>query len=277
MENVLKKDVTIALNVWKNLLLEFFQDDIEYIYAKGSSTKPWESQIDYVPQISDVDIHIKLFESNSSSLLHPNLETSLSLITEYEKRFLFQNRSLNRKYIHLPRVQIVILNKITIDLINFTYPRIQDVKILYGNPIFPQEVEHDLVRKQDKEELLKLRETLQTIPESLRDRSGKYELYIVLRRMNFLVSPTPVRLLTQALMEENPYDIWTWNRTKITRELEELNFHSIATNYEKYYVIGRELFNEDFNNNEKFLSLISTGLKVLELAYNEISSGLKDQ
>lgn len=270
MEDELREDVTIALDIWKDLLLEFFQDDIEYIYAKGSSTKPWESKIDYVPQISDVDIHVKLFNTNSNSLLHPSLEISLSLITEYQKRFLLHNKSLNRIYIHLPRVQLVILNKITADLINFTYPRTQDVKILYGNPIFPQEVEYDLVRNRDRQELLKLQDTLRIIPEALRDRSDKYELYIVLRRMNFLVSPTPVRLLTQLLVDDNPYDIWIWNRTTITGKLKELNFHSIANNYEQYYLLGKELFNEDFNNTEKFLSLISTGLKVLELVYNEI-------
>src|SRR5699024_3931053 len=35
-------------------------DQIEGIYLKGSATKPWESPLDYVPELSDVDIHLLL-------------------------------------------------------------------------------------------------------------------------------------------------------------------------------------------------------------------------
>ncbi len=269
MNQAVKDDIIIAVNIWKDMLLDFFKDDIEYIYAKGSSLKEWDSIIDYVPQISDVDIHVKLVDNQSGSLLHPSLETSLKLGREYETRFINHNKNINRSYLHLPRIQMVLLDKIVVDMNDFVYPRYQDVHVLFGKPAFPREVEYDYIRKVDKNGILKLNDVLLDIPIALRDRSDKFEYYNLLRRMNYYVSPSPVRLLSQLLLKENPYNIWTWNRTTIKKNLEALSLDRLANVYEKYYLIGWELFKEQFNNNAKFQSLIATGMKVLELVYNE--------
>lgn len=42
-------DISIAVNIWKDIILDYFLEEIEYLYAKGSALKPWESNIDYVP------------------------------------------------------------------------------------------------------------------------------------------------------------------------------------------------------------------------------------
>ena len=42
-------------------LLEFVKaDNLEGVYAKGSSLKPWDSPLDYVPELSDVDVQVLL-------------------------------------------------------------------------------------------------------------------------------------------------------------------------------------------------------------------------
>ena len=88
MHESIKEDVQIAIKIWKELLLEQFSDDIEYMYVKGSAVKGWSSIIDYVPQISDIDIHVKVKDEQNSELVHPSLETALRVGPEYEKRFI---------------------------------------------------------------------------------------------------------------------------------------------------------------------------------------------
>ena len=54
-----RRDVDTCIEVWTEILLARYQRNIDYLYAKGSSIKPWDGIIDYVPTLSDVDIHIK--------------------------------------------------------------------------------------------------------------------------------------------------------------------------------------------------------------------------
>ena len=60
LQEDIKQDIQIAIKVWKDMLNDFMPDNIDYIFTKGSSAKKWESDMDYVPVISDVDIHVKL-------------------------------------------------------------------------------------------------------------------------------------------------------------------------------------------------------------------------
>ena len=270
MEAELKEDIYIAINIWSNLLIEMFQEEIEYIYAKGSAIKTWETKIDYVPQISDIDIHVKVKEHVSGLLNNPDLKTSIALSTEYRKRFKKYNIDQKRTPFHLPRIQLVILNKLVEKKFTFVHSRLQDVRVLFGNPIFPQELDHESIRQLDKSELLKLHTPLKKIPTDMLDRSDQFEYYTALRRITYVISPSPVRLLTQLLRDKNPYDIWTWNRTTILQQLQSLSLHELATTYEQYYLMGWELFNSKFEDIEKFQNTISLGLQVLSLVYNNV-------
>ena len=270
MEADLKEDIEIAIKIWSNLLVEMFQGDIEYIYAKGSAIKSWETKIDYVPQISDIDIHVKLKNHNSGLLLNPSLKMSIALSKDYRKRFEQYNTDQKRKPFHLPRIQLVILNKLVEKKFTFVHSRLQDVRVLFGTPIFTQELDHESIRQLDKLELLKLNEPLKRIPIDMLDRADHFEYYTALRRITYVISPSPVRLLTQLLRDKNPYDIWTWNRTTILQQLQSLSLHELATTYEQYYLMGWELFNSKFEDIEKFQNTISLGLQVLSLVYNNV-------
>ena len=269
MESSLQLEINVALDIWKNMLLEKFLAELEYIYAKGSSIKQWNSKIDYVPQISDVDIHVKVRDGVQCDLLKPSMELSRQIGSDYEKRFkkFFENQSIH--FTHLPRIQLVLINKIKDTEREIFYQRPQDVKIIYGNPIFAIGEQGKKVRKQDRMALESLEKTLEKIPLDLLDRSDYLEYYAVLRRINYVVSPSPIRLLTQLLITENPYDIWAWNRTIIVKELKKLSLTNLAVVYEQYYTLAWDLFEQDFQNTALFLKLIATGLEVLELVNKE--------
>ena len=51
----------MAESIVEALLDEIPPEEIRGIYLMGSGQKEWDSPIDYVPEISDVDIHIQFY------------------------------------------------------------------------------------------------------------------------------------------------------------------------------------------------------------------------
>ena len=98
------------------------------------------------------------------------------------------------------------------------------------------------------------------------DRTG-LDLWSMIRRMNWRISPSPIRLLNQS--HENPLDLWKLNRTKIAEELEKQEFHLIAESFKDYYYEGWIVFMEDFTNSQSLRRLISAGFEVLKLFLEE--------
>ena len=98
------------------------------------------------------------------------------------------------------------------------------------------------------------------------DRTG-IDLWCMVRRLNWRVSPSPVRLLSQT--SENPLDLWVLNRTKISEELEKNDYHLIAESYKDYYYEGWIAFMEDFTNSQSMRRIISSGFEVLKLCLDE--------
>ncbi|PWI49360.1 hypothetical protein CEE45_02160 [Candidatus Heimdallarchaeota archaeon B3_Heim] len=260
---VARKDVQTCLNIWKDIRTKEFPDRIEVIYAKGSACKPWESEIDYVPVISDVDIHVRFTESNREdplSLLDMN--EAINIAQRYEEIFL----NMRSHSLHLPRVQVVNVNSIIKDP-TFIFPRADDIVLLYGWYENPNLVTDEFIRKLDREWILSdLSEYLKTLSEKTFDRSG-LDYWIQLRSMNWRVSPTPVRLLTQFL-QCSPYEIWTWNRSKIVRELIDQDLTSLVTSYQNFYLSGWKLFLSNFSETKYYRDLLKHGYSVLSKAQN---------
>ena len=268
----IKQDITLSLRVWQSLLNEFIPNGIEYIFTKGSSAKKWESDIDYVPIISDVDIHIKL-KNNKKKLLSKNnsFENASWFTNFYEKSFYKTCEEVNHNSLHLPRVQIVQLDfhgrKGYI-----VPPREQDVTWLQGKSIFPEEFDHEKIREMDRKSLLNEKAFIDTIPESYLELSG-LEYYTLLYRINSRMSATPVRLLTQ-ILNENPHDIWAKNKTSIKNILIENNFSELASYYENYYVNGWKLFESSFTDTSIFRTMIKDGYNLLQGCYEELKKTL---
>ena len=200
--------------------------------------------------------------------MYPTFETSINLSTEYQKRFEKVNKDDKRKYFHLPRLQIILINKIIKNLDTFVYPRLKDVYVLYGEPNFPAQLPFQEIQQIDLTNLKRLKETLEKIPIDLIDRTDPFEYYNLLRRMNYIISPSPVRVLTQVLLDENPYDIWAWNTTKIIQMLKKSALDELASSYKNYYLQCWDLYTSNFRDNELFLSMLSSGWKVLCQSYD---------
>ena len=58
-KSALRREVQAAIDSWVEVLLDRLPDGaVRGIYFKGSAQKAWDSPVDYVPELSDVDLHL---------------------------------------------------------------------------------------------------------------------------------------------------------------------------------------------------------------------------
>ncbi len=249
-----KDDVTSAVEVWSDILPDVFGTRLEYAYAKGSALKDWDSFIDYVPILSDVDIHIMLTDSKDMFPGTPQgFYSSIDVTIRYEKGF----REIRPDYLHIPRMQVIHINP---NLGILALPKVSDVHVIQGFPKDGPVPTNEEVRARDYAELQELEEYLKDLPRQAFDRVG-LDFWALLRRMCWRVSPSPVRLLTQT--HNSPLDVWNWNRTRVVRELRKNKYDTIADSYEKYYAAGWSLFLSNFTGSEELREAIVQGYNVL--------------
>jgi len=260
-----RADINASLDAWVSVLTKSLGHRLKYAYAKGSALKSWDSPIDYVPIISDVDIHIML-EDNEG--LFPDAEdkfvAAMEISQDYENRFMEKRPD----HLHIPRSQLILIDTLSA-ILEYVPPRIQDVSMIIGEfsePVYPSV---DKIRKIDLENLLSLTEFVKKIPGRVVDRTG-LDFWAIIREMTWRVSPSPIRLLTQTA--ENPIDVWSWNRTRTTNELREQGYSKIADHYRDYYLAGWKLFISGFTSSVDFRQTLANGYYVLQNCFQAVEN-----
>ncbi|MFW9787373.1 MAG: hypothetical protein ACFFE2_08900 [Candidatus Thorarchaeota archaeon] len=260
-----KEDVLLALDIWATVLKDVFGPRLEYAYAKGSAVKQWRTLVDYVPIISDLDIHIKMTDSNPLfPETYDGFFASINVCEEFEERFV----SAKSEFLHIPRIQIVHLNPNLNDPM-FILPQVGDVHAMVGSPDDAKLPKLEDVRRGDRKEMLGLEEYLGDLPRQAFDRVG-LDFWQMLRGMNWRVSPAPIRLLTQN--HPSPLYVWKWNRTRIVKELRANGYESIADSYKNFYETGWRLFLSKFTNHSDFRKIVVHGYNVLHGCLEEIKN-----
>lgn len=251
-----RADTECATEVWADILPQFFGSRLDSFYAKGSAFKTWDSYIDYVPIISDVDIHIctlgdePLFLGSSK-----DFDDALNLSAQCEKEFLRRRPD----HLHIPRMQ-VIETRFLKQIEKYTPPRHQDIRVLYGTPILEEPPSPEIVRSGDLERILADEEFVSDIPRRTLDRTG-LDFWAFIRQITWRVSPFPVRILTQNL--DDPIDAWSWNRTNIHKALLEAGYDAIAKYYHGFYSAGWELYLSNFQGLDEYREMAKNGYYVL--------------
>ncbi|MFW9954311.1 MAG: hypothetical protein ACFFD3_07140 [Candidatus Thorarchaeota archaeon] len=256
-----REDVNACIAVWKQILSEEDRE-VEYAYSKGSATKAWDSPIDYVPEISDVDIHI--FTTKAVGLFNPpyNFDDAMQLSEEYETRF----HEIRPDAFHMPRSQIINIEQLKEVLEHYCPPRLSDVQVLLGEPEQEEFPDTDIIRKKDVINLIQLEEHIEPIPRQVFDKAG-HDFWYIIRSMTWRVSPSPVRILSQT--HDDPIDLWSWNRTKIEQELRNQDYESIADSYRGFYMSGWDLFLSDFKSRSAYREVVTHGYNLLKQCHDE--------
>ena len=104
--------------------------EIRGLYQTGSTVKLWESPLDYVPEVSDVDIHVS-FRDDSAWRQHlDTVPQALAIQAGIEA--CFEERVA--RPIHHPRLQLIVMNKLMAEREGFVYAPQSTVVVLHGEP-----------------------------------------------------------------------------------------------------------------------------------------------
>ncbi|MCY3414661.1 MAG: hypothetical protein INQ03_23630 [Candidatus Heimdallarchaeota archaeon] len=253
-----KNDIQIAGSVWKRIFEDYSPS---YMYIKGSAIKPFESYLDYVPVVSDLDIHVAigseyLFDQGLDGIQH-----SLNFTRQYDNLFKDQRSD----FLHIPRSQVIFIDQLErkIDVIPPDYTKVQ---FLIGSidDVKPYNLDIEFIKQVDRKRLKEDFDSIQNIAYSIFDRIDM-DFWQLLRRLQWKVSPNPIRLLSQEI--ENSLPLWELNRTSIVKLLKEYDFTSVAQHMEQYYLNAWLLFQDGFNSNELYRKAIFHAIAVIHHSY----------
>lgn len=255
-----REDIEIAISIWTDILGEESRK-VKAAYVKGSTIKVWESPIDYVPFVSDLDIHVHLPEG--ASLFHPPdaFHDAMDISEIYELRFI----ETHPDHLHIPRPQVLPVNRLKLH-VNYVPPRPGDVRMLLGDFEAEPLPDIDTIRRIDRENLQQIPEFLESLPLTVIDRLG-IEFWSVIRSMTWRVSPSPVRLLSQ--IHDDPVDLWVWNRTSIEELLQEYGYEDLIHSFQGFYMSAWEVFLSDMRSSQAIRECVKHGYNLLKGCYEK--------
>ncbi len=261
-----RKDIDVCLKIWPTLLEDFLGDRLKYAYAKGSCVKQWNSPIDYVPLLSDIDVHVSRTD-NEELCESISFHEALELSRHYEDIF----KSRRPDHLHLPRMQVISVDAlINSTEIEYVPPRLEDVRVLNGKPQQEQIPDPDTIRRIDKRSIERQEVFIQSLPYRIMDRTG-LDFWGIIRcgGLGWRVAPSPYRLLSQRHPE--PIEVWSWNRTRVCEELEEMGYQRIADLYRSFYDNCWKIFLSDFKSSDAYRALALDGYWILLECLTEVT------
>ena len=249
----LRKDIEIMVLCFIDVLFRYEKKTNVYgIYFKGSASKRWDSIIDYVPGISDIDIHFLLKDPKKMRKI--SLDEAFKFSSELRK--LYKKR--NRHPVHIPIVQMNLLNDLMEKEFYSPTPK-SAIKVLYGKEypdkkiILKKEVENS--KKKIVEDAGALAEKL---PMKVIDKTNGHAKY--LQDLAWRISPSVPNYLFLKLKD---YDkVWSMNRTEIVNVLIKIGEKELAENYVKFYTEAWKYYLT--KSEQSLVSALKAGYNVLK-------------
>ena len=226
------------------LLDEVPNHTIQAIYMKGSAQKEWDTPIDYVPEISDVDVHIQFYDDEDWPKYLGSLDQAIAVNRIVERAYL----SRIPEPLHFPRPQLMVVNRLAQQIELVHSPR-STVRTLYGEEYPLADYNNpDAIRRVECDRLSTDAGYLAgDYPLHFIDRLGKYVVE-ALRTLAWRVSPAGPRALH--ILGVDTETAWSLNRTSVVRMLAEMGELELAGSYLEFYVAAWRFFNsryEDFD------------------------------
>ncbi|HEV3313141.1 MAG TPA: hypothetical protein VG815_21735 [Chloroflexota bacterium] len=252
----LKAEVRAAADATVQALVETIPaDDLAGIYVKGSALKHWDTPIDYVPVLSDVDVHVLFADTATASTYLGSVEQGLKLSALGEGLF----RAAIPEPLHVPRVQLVNANRLYDDP-EFIPSPTKTVERRIGIPYPHRELDLTTARSSAIKRTLEHEDYLAKLGDAMADLFGPH-LRRILRDLSWRVSPTGPRVLE--LLGNSFERVWSSNRTGIVRLLECSGESQLASDYVESYVQSWRYFlsqDEDGDAAREAISAAARGL-----------------
>jgi hypothetical protein len=253
---ILRREIAAMTDAFVHALFSVFpQEAIAGVYAKGSARKPWDSPLDYVPELSDVDVHVLFADDEPEMKYFPSVEIGVAMQRELEGGYLRRIAMPT----HVPRMQLVVANALYREP-NFIHSVPHTVTTLFGSPYPQPQVDATKSLAAARTNLLMHEPYLTDLGEHLADKVGGH-VWEILRPMNWRVGPTGPRVLELRGM---PFlDAWGANRTEITGMLRTIGEAELAADYTTFYIKGWEYFLSNRRSSEAARQAILAGSRVL--------------
>jgi hypothetical protein len=211
------------------------ESEIEGIYFKGSAKKEWDSPIDYVPELSDIDVHVLFAESSDAAGSSVSVEWALDVLARIEAGYAERCPAP----IHVPRPQLVRLNDLLTQR-DFAGSVPSTVSVLRGRP-YPTLPLDDpqRLRGSDCAQLLEGQQRLDAWPLRVVDKPA-HHLRAALHDLVWQVSPVVPRAVH--LLGVPAEQAWSENRTHLHARLQDLGECDLADDYAQFYMSGWAAF-----------------------------------
>ena len=232
-------------------------EEIRAIYLKGSVVKPWESPLDYVPEVSDVDLHVWFHDDAAWPRYLGTVPQALAVQEGVEALF----AARIPQPLHEPRPQLIVMNKMMAEREDFLHSPRSTVSVLYGEE-YPEADYSDAaaIRRRDSIGLIDEAGWVDRMPLHLVDRPGRY-LREALRQLVWRVSPAGPSVLHVSGIDTEK--AWSMNRTRITPALSELGLTGMADAYAAFYLSSWDYFLSGFTDSAAGRSAVQAAAQVL--------------
>jgi hypothetical protein len=249
-------DATVAAIA--DTLVEHFGDRISRIWVKGSAQKAWDGPIDYVPELSDVDIHLHAADDRVQAELG-DLGTALRLHEAIGRRF----ASAVPAPAHMPKPQVVVANDLE-DQVDYVSAATVIWNARDEPPPTAPAADPQVLRGIDARRLVSTAEdpALRTVVADLVEQPGRYA-HAALRHLNWRVSPVAPRVLH--VLGVDFTEAWTMNRTHAVRHLGDLECADLAEAYASYYLAAWQGFLSGWADGEAMRTAVAAGMKAIRL------------
>ena len=243
----------------ETLLDQIPRKAIRAIYLKGSAKKQWDTPIDYVPESSDIDLHIWFRDDDGERSYLGNLDQAMEVQQEIEARF----RAKCPRPVHTPRPQLISLN----DLMRrptYMHSPPAAIDVLYGE-FYPAADYTDVVgiKRHKCHDLLSHTDILERLPMRVVDKPGEY-LAELLRVLTYRVSPVGPIVLHLAGID--PTVAWSMNRTRVTRALEDIGEYDLSESYVGYYLARWRWFLSNRGDFDSLRDAVRAAVEVIVLS-----------
>ena len=254
--DALRADIQAMAESWLWVLQAHLGEaNVVGLYAKGSAVKDWDSPLDYVPEISDLDLHLRL----DSDVLPLGIETALALRAAAEAEFAQRAPAAT----HHPRAGLVLINELEEDPAYVASPA-GTVRTLRGPAYMgqPDDPETDArIRETDRRQLLGQRDALDDLVWRMLDNTGPHARSNI-RHMNWRVSPVAPRVLS--VLGLPTIEAWSLNRTQLIAALRDRNRSTLATAYTAYYESGWRCFRSDYADRAAVSAALDAAVAVIQ-------------
>jgi hypothetical protein len=254
--SAVRREVDAMVDAVSGALIAALGDSLAGLWLKGSTTRPWDSPLDYVPELSDVDLHYSL-----AGPVDLTTDALVSLHAEIDRLF----AEAAPDALHTPRPQLLSIENVE-SIPGYLPCPLAAVRTLWGEVPHgpPADLDPDVVRRREAARLVTSGgpSVVRSASLGLFENPGKH-LFRTLRTLAWHVSPVGARVLCARTGDFER--AWATNRTAIATTLDEIGERPVAEALVRYYTSAWRFFLSGWSDANAGRAAFVSAIEMLEL------------